>query len=350
MLTEKQLEEIREHLEKAQNPIFLYDNDADGLCSFALLRRFLGRGEGVPIKSFPDLNDSYFAKVKEFNSDYVFILDKPVVSSEFFESLKTFNLPCVWIDHHNEPNVKIPENVYYYNSVKSGNKENIPVTYICYEVVKKKKEEWLALIGCLNDAFIPDFFESFRKKNKELFEGLKNSSDPFSIWYDTEFGKIIQMINFAIKDVPSKVKIMQDYFVDMKNPRDLLEENEETKTIHSRYDEIKSRFDILMEKALSLVKEDELFYFKYGGILSLSSDIANKLCYLYPDKTIVVAYVKGAFVNLSLRGKKDILSVTKKAIDGLSGASGGGHKNATGAKILASDLDLFLERVKKEIE
>ena len=31
MLTEKQLKEIREHLEKAQNPVFFFDNDADGL-------------------------------------------------------------------------------------------------------------------------------------------------------------------------------------------------------------------------------------------------------------------------------------------------------------------------------
>lgn len=32
MLTEKQISEIREHLEKAQNPLFFFDND-DGLCS-----------------------------------------------------------------------------------------------------------------------------------------------------------------------------------------------------------------------------------------------------------------------------------------------------------------------------
>ena len=49
MLTNKQIEEIKEHLEKAQNPLFFYDNDADGLCSFLLLRRYLGRGKGVGV-------------------------------------------------------------------------------------------------------------------------------------------------------------------------------------------------------------------------------------------------------------------------------------------------------------
>ena len=44
MLTEKQIIEIREHLEKAQNPIFFFDNDYDGLTSYLQLRRHIGRG------------------------------------------------------------------------------------------------------------------------------------------------------------------------------------------------------------------------------------------------------------------------------------------------------------------
>src|SRR3989338_6406655 len=100
MLTEKQREEIKEHLERAQNPLFYYDNDADGLCSFILLRRFLGRGKGVAIRSFPDLNASYARKAQELKADYVFVLDKPVVSEEFAEEIDKLGLPLVWIDHH----------------------------------------------------------------------------------------------------------------------------------------------------------------------------------------------------------------------------------------------------------
>ena len=59
MLNLSQLKEIKEHLEKAQNPLFFFDNDNDGLCSFLLLRRFIDRGRGIAIKSFPDLNVSY---------------------------------------------------------------------------------------------------------------------------------------------------------------------------------------------------------------------------------------------------------------------------------------------------
>lgn len=51
MLTNEQINEIREHLENARNPVFFFDNDPDGLCSFLLLQRFIGRGRGVAIKT-----------------------------------------------------------------------------------------------------------------------------------------------------------------------------------------------------------------------------------------------------------------------------------------------------------
>ena len=73
MLTEKQIKEIKEHLEKAQNPIFFYDNDPDGLCSFLLLQRYIERGRGVAIRSFPELDANYFRKVEELNAYYIFI-------------------------------------------------------------------------------------------------------------------------------------------------------------------------------------------------------------------------------------------------------------------------------------
>jgi len=84
MLTEKQVIEIKEHLEKAQNPLFFFDNDQDGLCSFLLLQRYIGRGKGIPVRSFPDLDASYFRKIGELNADYIFILDKNSKTVKFF--------------------------------------------------------------------------------------------------------------------------------------------------------------------------------------------------------------------------------------------------------------------------
>ena len=88
MLSEKQILEIREHLEKAQSPLFLFDNDLDGLSSFILLRKYIGRGKGVAVRNHPDVGDGYIRKISEFNTDYVFVLDKPILGKEFIEGVR----------------------------------------------------------------------------------------------------------------------------------------------------------------------------------------------------------------------------------------------------------------------
>ena len=160
MLDDKEVFEIKEHLNRAQNPLFFFDNDDDGLASFLLLRRYVDRGRGVAIKSFPDLNVSYYRKIEELNPDYIFILDKPSVSSEFIERAKQDNIPVVWIDHH-QIEKKDYEGVSYYNPV-FVDKKNEPVSYLCYHISEKKQDIWISMIGCVSDCFMPDFFNDFK--------------------------------------------------------------------------------------------------------------------------------------------------------------------------------------------
>ena len=53
MLTQNQINEIREELDNCARPIFLYDDDQDGLCSFLLLYRYKREGKGMIIKTTP---------------------------------------------------------------------------------------------------------------------------------------------------------------------------------------------------------------------------------------------------------------------------------------------------------
>src|SRR3989339_830490 len=163
MLTSEQILEIREHLETAQNPIFFFDNDPDGLCSFLILQRFIERGKGIPIKSFPKLIDDYFRKVVEFNADYIFILDKAEVSDKFWEKVKEVNIPVVWIDHHAFKFEDIPDFVNYYNSFDAKNNDSAgePVTSLCYKATQKKDDVWLGVAGCIADKFVPEFYNDF---------------------------------------------------------------------------------------------------------------------------------------------------------------------------------------------
>ena len=346
MLTNKQIGEIREHLEKAQNPLFFFDNDNDGLTSYLLLSRFIGRGKGVIIRSFPELNPSYYRKVVELKPDYIFILDKPVVSEEFFEKAKKDNIPVVWIDHHQ---VEKPENDYinYYNPYLND-KTNEPVSYLCYKIVNKKDDLWLALIGNISDCYIPEFYPDFLKLYPEL--GKENPKSAFDLLYKSEIGRIARILDFSLKDTVTNVVNMTKFMMKAKGPMDILEENSKTKQILKRYNEIDSKYQALMEKARELAGK-KMIYFQYGGNLSLSGNLSNQLIYEYPDKiAIVVVYINGDIANISLRGKGNIRKLTLDAIEGIEGASGGGHEKATGAKMSVSDLPKFKENIDRLLE
>ena len=344
MITDKQIEEIREHLEKSQNPIFFFDNDNDGLTSFIQLRRMIGRGKGVPIKSYPDLNADYFRKVKELNSDYVFILDKPVVSEDFLEEVKKENLPLVWIDHHDTDPPK-QKWINYYNPFHID-KTNEPISYISYKITNKKEDIWIAIIGCISDALIPDFYEEFEKKYPELAK--KDPKSAFDILFNSEIGKIARILDFSLKDSTTNVVRMLKFMVEIKSPYDLLEEDEKTKKILSKYYEINKKYKYLLEE-IKKQSEKKLIFFTYGGQFSMSANLANRMKYEFPEKYIVIGYKKDSFVNFSLRGK-NIRNITIEAIKDIESATGGGHELATGSRIPEDKIEKFKENIEELID
>lgn len=340
MLTEKQTKEIREELQSCTNPLFYFDNDQDGLISFLLLRRFLEKGVGIAVKNSP-MDETYFRRVKEFEPDKIFILDVPEVSKEMFEKLEEYGVPVVWIDHHDIDFTKVPSWVKYFNPVKNG-KENTPTCVLAQEVIGKK-DLWLGVIGAIADHYVPDFYPKFLKDYPDL--GIK-SEDPFEIFYNSEIGRISRMLGAGLKDKTSSVFRMLRFLYDVKTPYDLIEEKKENKELHKRFNKIDEKFSSLIEKAKKGVSEENVLFFKYSGETSMSADLSNKLSYLYPKKVIVVAFVMGGRVNVSLRGNK----IRKSALEILEifpTARGGGHENAVGCQLDLDDLERFVEELKK---
>ena len=354
MLTEKQIEEIKEHLDRAQKPLFYYDNDADGLCAFLLLRRFIGRGYGVAIRSYPDLNEQYLRKAEQLKADYIFILDKPVISKEFIAEVDSMQISVVWIDHHDMNASEVPEslsksnNFYLYNpALNRGKKKSCePTSYIAYQVSGRKEDLWIALMGCIADHYMPDFSEEFGKRYPEFWgKGVK---EPFDVYYKTEIGRIARALNFGLKDSINHVVEMQNFLISCKGPSDVFLEMELNKAFREKYAEVNKKYLLLLKEA----KESEsgkIVHLIYSGDLSISSDLSNELSYNYPDKYILVAYKKGTITNISMRGK-NVKKILKKILSKIENATGGGHNDAVGARIRTEDLDKFSEIFEEEIK
>jgi single-stranded DNA-specific DHH superfamily exonuclease len=349
MLTHEQIAEIRHLLHEAQNPLFFFHNDSDGLASFLLLRRFINRGNGVVVKSYPALNSAYMSKVNEFNPDFVFILDNPVVEKEFFSKVIEKGIKVVWIDHHPVPEKEIIQDIFYFNPLLTEPKDNLPVTYWCYKVSSKKEDIWIALTGCIGDWLIPDFYKEAYEKYPDLLP--KNPKSAPEVLFSSEFGKIIKLLNLALKDKTTNVIRMLKYLCEETNPKELLEQTEKTKFMYARYNQISRKYTKLIEKGKILGKlKSKLLFFQYSGNLALSGELSNELMFYFPKKMIVVAFVKGEEAKLSIRGPFDVREITKNAIKKIEGARSGGHKNACAAMLNFNDLDKFKIDVLKQLK
>ncbi len=341
MTYDNQIKEIREHLEKVQNPVFFFDNDADGLCSFLLLRKFLGAGRGVCVKG--ELSADYFRKIEEFSPDYVFILDKGLVSLDFYEKLEEVNLPVVCIDHHNFSKEDVPDFVNYYNPLLEGEK-NIPVTYFCYEATKRKEDLWIACTGCIADKFVPPFYSEFEEKYPDLSSDYE---DAFDLRFRAGVGKIIRMFNFALKDRTSNVIKLLKFLVNVRTPYEIFDEGSENYYMHKRFNFIDKKYQVLLKRALDKDRiGSRLLFFKYGGDMSISCELADELSYMLQDKLVVVAYQKDSHVNISVRGE-GALRIFREATKGLEGVGGGGHEKSVGVRMRAEFLGDFEKNLRR---
>jgi single-stranded DNA-specific DHH superfamily exonuclease len=338
------IEELRGMLEKSQNPLFFFDNDLDGLVSFILLSRYYGKGKGVAAKSYPDLNITYAKKIDEFGPDVIFILDKPVVSDEFFDYARMRNIPVVWIDHH--PLSQKIEHIHYYNPLLGNPSTNEPVSYWCWKIIKERKEDlWLAMSGTISDWFIPDVYSAFSERYPDLTENKKEAS---SILYETKFGLLAKILNFGLKDRTTNVLRLIKALQSAKTPYEVFDSTK-FEQARRRYDQINRKYEKLIEKAKEIATE-KLLFFQYGGDLSLSGEIANELQYLFPAKVIVVAYIKGEKANISLRAKNfDIRKIASNAMKDILGTSGG-HEHASGASMRVEDLPKFKENIERQLK
>ncbi len=340
MIPEEELAEIKNYLEKSENPLFFFDDDNDGLCSFVLFRQFAGKGDYVPIKTHPALDVSLLNKVEEFRPDYIFVLDKPIITQDFIDGAK---VPIIWLDHH--PLVKI-ERVKYYNPKKYDKTDVSSTTYWAYEAVNGKL--WIAVVGAVSDWTIPDYFEEFEKKYPDLINGKKT---PPELLYNSKLGELCRIMSFLTKGKPSSVTRRIKAILKIEEPYEILEKKtKEGNFLFEESEKIYKTYRELLERAMKMKIEDGMLIFTYTrSETSMTSELSNELLYRHPGKVILVGREHNGEMKMSLRS--DGLFIDKLLEDALIGLDGygGGHRHAVGANVKVEDFPKFVERIKREI-
>ena len=282
--------------------------------------------------------------MQELGGDCVFILDRHSLGKEFVSEISVLNLPIVWIDHHDavfeEYNYSL---LYHYNPVRNKIKSVEPTTYLCYSATQRVEDLWIALIGCIADHYIPNFAGEFENRYPELW--AKKITEPFQALYTTGIGRLSRALSFGLKDSVTHVVELQNFLVNCKSPSDLEKELDGNAAFGLKYREILKKYRSLLDAA-KLSVSDKYLIFNYSGTLSISSDLSNELSYIFAGKYICVAYSSGPITNVSLRGE-NVKNILENVLSNFAGATGGGHRDAVGARIQTSEWDKFVEMLKE---
>jgi single-stranded DNA-specific DHH superfamily exonuclease len=340
MLSKQELKDLLEELESAQTPFVFYDDDPDGVISYILLKKRFDQYDGTIIKGAPFLEEKYAERVRIEEPDKVVILDKPMVEDNFFKQVQR---PIVWVDHH-EPR-KVPKNVAYFNPRIKKKSDRSPTSYIMYKAVGGPL--WLAMIGVVGDWYISP---ELKKLSKEKPRILPKVVSPPQVLFDTEFGKLIKIVAFLLKQRISDINNSVEDLLKIKEPEEILEQKtEEGEKIYNLFKEIDKEYQPLLKKAL-IKDEKNLLVFTYDGKRrSFTGELSNELLHKAKAEVILIGRKKDGVYKMSIRSRKLVLPpILNEALEGLDG-HGGGHEQACGASVPVSDFKKFVERIRERI-
>ena len=345
MIPKEQLDEIKKELVECQNPFFFFHDDPDGLCSFLLLRKFKGEGEGRMVKPRPIIDESFIRFVPD-DCDKIFIVDIAIVTPEFIENVKK---KIVWIDHHAPREAK---GCKYFNPRIQNPDEYTPASAVCYEAVKSDDQDLLlGMLGSVGDLgdeqpFYKDFFERFR----ELVDGYR---DKWDLVFRTKLGQLTKVLEFNLKGTTREMNRAIDIFTRAKDFTKFLNpETADEKFVHDKYLKVKEEYDPNLIEALKKEKDSgEVFVFIYEEKnFALGSDLAQEIPYRMPNKKMdIICRRKMDHHICSLRTGQgvDLVKFLKKALKEVNGL-GGGHPFAAGCEIKSSDFERFVELAREE--
>ena len=337
-LLTNQTHQIKEQLDNCKKPLFFFDDDQDGLCSFLQLYRYKHEGKGIIVKTTPNLSSMFLKNVQDYSPDKIFVLDIALIEQDFLDQVK---LPVIWIDHHG-PFKR--DNVKYFNPRVSNMQDNHPTSFMCYEIVGK--DIWIAALGCVADWFIPPFIAEFKEQFPDLID--KPYKSPGDIIYNSKFGELVRIFSFVLKGKTSDVMKNIKVLTRIENPNEILKfESSRGKFIYKKYEQVNKLYEPLIKEAIVAVNksaEDFVVFTYRDDKSSFTTDLSNELIHKYPKKIILVGRERNDEMKCSLRSSKVILPpLVEKALVGLSGY-GGGHEYACGLNIKTHHFEEFLER------
>ncbi|MFH1294490.1 MAG: DHH family phosphoesterase [Candidatus Aenigmatarchaeota archaeon] len=331
--------------------LLFYHQDADGVCSAALLMKFFPQFKYYA-REGPRIEDKFIDWAVTRSPDLMVFVDIPV--DQEWKNIQEIRkrvpeMRFVIIDHHIPEKDMTQKNVVHFNPRFDEPGAYIPASWMIYDLLKKMDKDvrpwmWMASIGIIGDYAIKDC-SAFLKECGRAFPGLLDGDDVFT----TKLGVAAELISSSITlkglqgaSYSLRRLVKAKGFPDFSNDS-----------------ELKAWHKIVREEIDKLIgaypknhsEHEKLIDYEIDSALNIVSVISTILSKENPQKIVMVRKRSGAGWKVSMRNQnlpENLGEIVKKAIKDIG--IGGGHERAAGAMIFEKEsVETFKQRLVEQL-
>ncbi len=331
-----------DNIKPSDDVVIIYNNDADGICSCVLIKKFLkmrSKKEPYTISQPMPTDKNLIKKIQTTLPNKIIFLDLAVDQQPGL--LKKLGGVCnmLIIDHHQVSKDVSSDIVTYYNPRMKNPEAYQSTSYLVYKICSKlanmKKHLWIALIGMIGDYNLDD--------SKDVVDEARKA---YSIkdMKDSKLSRISDMITAtrATRDLTCDeiIKVMEkaESYEDLYKNRKIMEAYEKVEN---------EMLSIMLDTENNSEIIGNLVLYNFKSKYNLRSSVSTKLSEKHVRSLVIVYEKVGSKIKLSARNQGKNFNVSKvlqKASRGLD-ASAGGHDVAAGATINEKDWERFKENL-----
>ncbi len=378
------VEEIRNLILNAKNPVMFFDTDTDGSTSYLQVKRNFKHIIGYPMDKDIKRQKSLIYNYINSDTDLVLIFDVPFLYDEFLEKIKDKKI--IWVDHHPtnlESQIK-KFDIIHLNPLNYDKNDNRPTCFLANEIAGKWNNLDLLGLGAVSDFFLLDNLSKLYLKDKFAFNLIFNGIDDtirrdiFSfiqkykfndkrvnkqreeyiryLSYGTNLKNIKNFFDFICKFEEEGQSIKAFRTIENMQFKDLISSiNSGSSFPFKEFSDKMKEYKIELKKAENF-GEKEIFFYEYEGKQSFAKTMSEELNFKFnKSKIVCVSFRKFGkdWHSLSIRSRSiPINDIVSESLRGLEGR-GGGHPMAAGAAVNKKDFlkfkKIFLNKIQKRL-
>ena len=343
----KEAVDFLKRIKKSDEIVIIYNNDADGICSCALLDKFFLRKMGK--KSFSisqpmPMDKNLIQKVQTTFPTKIIFLDLAVDQQQGI--LKRLGSICdiLIIDHHQFIKDMSSNAVVHYNPRFTKPKIYQSTSYLVYTICSKIMDIsdllWISVIGMVADYNLKDSGDLVKEAEKKYSMKINESL----------FARMSDMISAARATRALTCEEILEVIEKIEDPKDFESVSGSERLIES-YQKMENEIIALLSDAESVSEKiGNLILYNFKSKYNLRADLSRKLSERHPNKLILVYEKVGNKIKISARNQDyiDVGKTLQKATLGMR-ASAGGHENAAGATLEEKDWEEFKQRLTESV-